>query len=106
MSGVVLTNDGRASSSAERSVNSLAAPADPEQSARFVHAPPAAEPMELEKFIVDVLRRAHQTAQAVPAPDEARGIVQVAQLFADELVNAHPRFDRVRFIAAVIECDT
>jgi hypothetical protein len=69
----------------------------------LMHAPPAAEPAALAEFIADVLRLAHQAARAVHAPDQARGVLHVAQLFADELAKVHPRFDRARFIAAVIE---
>jgi hypothetical protein len=50
------------------------------------------EPVAVEQFITDVLRRAHQTAAAVDDPDEARAILRVAQLFADDfvaLVTAH-----------------
>ena len=69
---------------------------------RRVHAPPAAEPVALEEFIADVLRVAHRTAHTVRAPEQERGIHEVAELFADELVKAHPRFDRARFIEAAI----
>jgi hypothetical protein len=47
-----------------------------------------------------VLRRAHQTAEGRNAPSEARAILGVAHLFADELTASHPGFDRVGFVAA------
>jgi hypothetical protein len=57
----------------------------------------------VERFIAGVLGRAHQTAIALGAPDEARAILDVAQLFADELARAGSGFDRLAFVAAVTE---
>jgi hypothetical protein len=56
-----------------------------------------------DQFIADVLRRAHQTAEAAGAPDEERMILRVAHLFADDLATTDPRFDRLRFIEAITE---
>ncbi len=58
------------------------------------------EPVAVDQFIARVLRRAHQMAETVGAPDEARAILHVAQLFADDLAETDPRFDRLRFIEA------
>lgn len=57
----------------------------------------------VEQFIARVLRRAHQAALAVAAPDEARAILDLAQSFADELATALAGFDRVAFVAAITE---
>ena len=53
------------------------------------------------EYIADVLRRAHQTAEAFDEPGEARAILHVAELFADELAESEPRFDAAQFIAAI-----
>jgi hypothetical protein len=58
------------------------------------------EPVAVDQFIARVLRRAHRTAESVGAPDEARAILHVAQLFADDLAETDPQFDRLRFIEA------
>ena len=59
------------------------------------------EPISLDQYIADVLRRAHQTAEAVHDPDEARAILHIAQLFAEQLAEADPHFDRLLFLEAV-----
>src|SRR3954467_13012042 len=61
------------------------------------------EPVVIDQFIADVLQRAHRTARAVHAHDEARAILGVAQLFAEDLARTDPDFDRPRFGAAVME---
>jgi hypothetical protein len=58
------------------------------------------ESVALDQFIARVLRRAHQSAEAGHGPDEARAILHVAQLFADDLAEKDPHFDRVGFIHA------
>jgi hypothetical protein len=58
------------------------------------------DPESVDQFIARVLRRAHQTAEGRNAPSEARAILGVAHLFADELTASHPGFDRVGFVAA------
>jgi hypothetical protein len=53
--------------------------------------------------IAQVLGRAHRTAEAQNAPNEARVILHVAHSFADELAGTDHRFDRERFIQAATE---
>jgi hypothetical protein len=60
-------------------------------------------PQAVDQFVARVLRRAHQTAEARNAPSEARAILGVAQLFADELTASHPGFDRLGFVTAATE---
>ena len=57
----------------------------------------------VDQFVARVLRRAHESAMARNAPNEARAILDAAQLFADELTASHPGFDRVSFVAAAAE---
>jgi hypothetical protein len=57
----------------------------------------------VEQFVARVLRRAHQTAEARNAPTEARAILGVAQLFADELTDSDAGFDRRGFVSAATE---
>ena len=57
----------------------------------------------VDQFVARVLRRAHENAEARNAPNEARAILDVAQMFADELIARDPAFDRVRFVEAAIE---
>ena len=57
----------------------------------------------VEQLIARVLGRAHRTAEALDAPDEARAILHVAQSFADELGAVDPEFERVRFLKEVME---
>jgi hypothetical protein len=61
------------------------------------------DPEAVDQFVARVLRRAHQTAEARNAPDEARTILGVAQLFADELTASDPGFDRLGFVTAATE---
>jgi hypothetical protein len=60
----------------------------------------AREPVAVDDFVARVLDQAHQAACAHDAPDEARAILHLAQLFADELAKTNTRFDRLRFIEA------
>ena len=53
-----------------------------------------------DRFIAGVLRQAHVTAEMAEAPDEARAVLHVAELFADALAETDEQFDRVRFIDA------
>jgi hypothetical protein len=48
-----------------------------------------------------VLRRAHESVDPPRSPSDHRAIFRVAHLFADELEQTDPAFDRVRFIDAV-----
>jgi hypothetical protein len=57
----------------------------------------------VDQFVARVLRRAHESAEARNAPNEARAILDVAHLFADELTASHPGFDRLGFVAAATE---
>jgi hypothetical protein len=60
----------------------------------------AGEHRTVEEFIAHVLHRAHHAAQASDAPGEARTVLRLAQLFADELSAISEEFDRLRFIHA------
>ena len=55
--------------------------------------------------IVEVLGRAHRTAQAANEPGEARAILHVAHSFANELAAARADFDRSRFIHEITAID-
>jgi hypothetical protein len=57
----------------------------------------------VDQFVARVLRRAHQSAEARNAPSEARAILDVAQMFADELIAGDPGFDRFGFVEAATE---
>jgi hypothetical protein len=70
-------------------------------SRRATDPPSLADPAAVEQYIAEVLRRAHQTAEAGQGPGEARAILHVAQLFAEELADADPHFDRLQFIQAI-----
>ena len=63
-------------------------------------ADPHFEPVVTEEVIVQVLARAHRTAEAQNAPDEERAVLHLADSFADELAQTDPEFDRVGFIEA------
>jgi hypothetical protein len=63
----------------------------------------ADEPLAIDEFVARVLGQAHQAAYAHAAPDEARVILRLAHLFADELAKTNAQFDRLRFIEAAIE---
>jgi hypothetical protein len=67
------------------------------------HALVEGDPEPVDQFVARVLGQAHQTAEARNAPTEARTILGVAHLFADELTASHPGFDRVGFVAAATE---
>jgi hypothetical protein len=57
----------------------------------------------VDQFVARVLHRAHDAAEARNAPSEARAILDVAHLFADELTASLPGFDRFSFVAAATE---
>ena len=63
---------------------------------------PIETPYQTE-LIARVLRRAHGTMEALGEPGEARAVLEVAHLFADELATLDPRFDRLRFIKDAME---
>jgi hypothetical protein len=62
-----------------------------------------AAPETVDQLVARVLCRAHQAAMAVGAADEARAILEVARLFADELASADPEFDRMAFLVSVMK---
>jgi hypothetical protein len=57
----------------------------------------------VDRFVARVLRRAHQDAEARNEPSDARAILGVAALFADELTAGDPAFDRFGFVRAATE---
>jgi hypothetical protein len=57
----------------------------------------------VDQSVARVLRRAHENAEARNAPNEARAILEVAHLFADEWTASDPEFDRLSFVAAATE---
>ena len=57
----------------------------------------------VEQLIARVLGRAHRTAEALGASDEARAIFHLAHSFADELAGVDPQFARLRFIQTVTD---
>jgi hypothetical protein len=61
------------------------------------------DPETVDQLIARVLGRAHQTMEALNAPNEARAILETAHSFADELAILDPRFDRLQFIRDVTE---
>jgi hypothetical protein len=61
------------------------------------------EQLAVDEFVARVLGLAHQSAVQLHSPSEARAILRVAQLFADELAKTDLEFDRVQFIEAAIE---
>ena len=67
------------------------------------HALVEGGPEAVDQFVARVLRRAHESAEARNAPNEARVILGVAHLFADELTSSNPEFDRLGFVAAATE---
>jgi hypothetical protein len=67
------------------------------------HAIAEGDTEAVDQFVARVLRRAHQAAEARNAPSEARAILALAQLFADELTAGDPEFDRLGFVAAATE---
>jgi hypothetical protein len=71
---------------------------------RFMnHAPVEGGPEAVDRFVARVLRRAHQSAEARNAASDARTILGLAHLFADELTARHPGFDRLSFVTAATE---
>ena len=57
----------------------------------------------VDQFVARVLRRAHESAEARDAANEARAILGLAHLFADELTGRVPGFDRFAFVAAATD---
>ena len=67
------------------------------------HALVECDPEAVDEFVARVLRQAHQSAEARNAADEARAILGLAHLFADELTAGDPGFDRLGFVTAATE---
>jgi hypothetical protein len=67
------------------------------------HTPVEGDLEAVDQFVARVLRRAHESAEARNAADEARAILGVAHLFADELTASRPGFDRVGFVTAATD---
>jgi hypothetical protein len=57
----------------------------------------------VDEFVARVLRQAHQSAEARNAAAEARTILGLAHLFADELTAGDPGFDRLGFVTAATD---
>ena len=57
----------------------------------------------VDEFVARVLLQAHRSAEARNAVDEARAILGLAHLFADELTAGDPGFDRISFVTAATE---
>jgi hypothetical protein len=83
---------------------SLAGPDGGSVLGRYVnHALVEVDAEAVDQFVARVLRRAHERAEARNAPNEARAILEVAHLFADELIVSQPEFDRLGFVEAATE---
>jgi hypothetical protein len=94
----------RDSRTSDREHNTASGEESTETTRRFANGVlGAGEPLAVDEFLARVLGHAHQAAFAHAAPDEARVILELAQLFADELAKVTRRFDRLRFIEAVTE---
>jgi hypothetical protein len=66
-------------------------------------APVERDAEAVDQFVARVLRRAHENAEAREAANEARTILGVAHMFADELTASQPGFDRLGFVEAATE---
>jgi len=53
--------------------------------------------------VARVLRRAREAAEVRDEPSEARAILHVARLFADELTASDPGFDSLGYVMAAVE---
>ena len=82
----------------------ITSPVSPDNVGRYIdQALVESDAEAVDQFVARVLCRAHQSAEDRNAPSEARAILDVAQMFADELIARDPAFDRVRFVEAAIE---
>ena len=61
------------------------------------------DPEAMDQLIARVLREAHQTAELLNTPNDARVILHLAHSFADELARTTPQFDRAGFVRAATE---
>jgi hypothetical protein len=85
-------------------ITSLVGSEDRSVVGRYIdHALVKGDAEAVDRFVARVLRRAHQSAEARNAPNEARAILDVAQMFADELIASNPGFDRFGFVEAATE---
>ena len=85
-------------------ITSLVGSEDRSVVGRYIdHALVKGDAEAVDRFVARVLRRAHQSAEARNAPNEARAILDVAQTFADELIASNPGFDRFGFVEAATE---
>ena len=85
-------------------ITSLVGSEDRSVVGRYIdHALVKGDAEAVDQFVARVLRRAHESAEARNAPNEARAILGVAHLFADALTASHPGFDRLGFVAAATE---
>jgi hypothetical protein len=71
--------------------------------ARYTSAFVEGDAEAVDQFVARVLRQAHHSAEDRNAPSEARAILGVAHMFADELTASHPGFDRLGFVTAATE---
>ena len=60
----------------------------------------------VREFVARVLQQAHHTAEDQGEPGEARAVLGVAQMFADEMTAAEPGFDRLGFVTAATDEET
>ena len=82
----------------------ITSPVSPDHVGRYIdHALVESDAEAVDQFVARVLCRAHQSAEDRNAPNEARAILDVAQMFADELVARDPAFDRFGFVEAATE---
>jgi hypothetical protein len=58
---------------------------------------------DVQAFVARVLGRAHESAMTLGAADDAREVLELAHLFANDMERADPTFDRAAFIRAVFE---
>jgi len=82
----------------------ITSPVSPDNVGRYIdQALVESDAEAVDQFVARVLCRAHQSAEDRNAPSEARAILDVAQMFADELVARDPAFDRFGFVEAATE---
>ena len=82
----------------------ITSPVSPDNVGRYIDQALVERDAEaVDQFVARVLCRAHQSAEDRNAPSEARAILDVAQMFADELVARDPAFDRFGFVEAATE---
>ena len=60
----------------------------------------------VREFVARVLQEAHHTAEDQGEPGEARAVLGVARMFADEMTAVDPGFGRLGFVTAATEEET